>query len=61
MIAAVKVGDEYPIAAILPVFFLRLCELFIGRMDAAERSEGIGRLLLVKSLDIRLHDVDVCA
>ena len=47
----VKAVDEYLIAAILLVFSLGLYELFINRIEAVERSEVAGRLLLIKSLD----------
>ena len=47
----VKAVDEYLIAAILLVFALGLYELFVNRIDAAERSEVAGRLLLIRSLD----------
>lgn len=47
----VKAVDEYLIAAILLVLSLGLYELFVGRIEAVERSEVAGRLLLIRSLD----------
>ena len=47
----VKAVDEYLIAPILLLFALGLYELFIDRIDAAERSEVAQRALLIRSLD----------
>ena len=49
--AIVKALDGYLIAAILIIFAIGLYELFISRLEAAERSESAPRLLLIKSLD----------
>ncbi len=49
--AIVKAVDGYLIAAILIIFALGLYELFISKLDPAERSETIPRLLLIRSLD----------
>ena len=49
--AIVKAVDGYLIAAILIIFALGLYELFISKLDAAERSESMLRLLLIKNLD----------
>jgi uncharacterized membrane protein YqhA len=49
--AIIKAVDEYLIAAILIVFSLGLYELFVGKLDVAERSEAAPRLLLIRSLD----------
>jgi uncharacterized membrane protein YqhA len=38
--AIIKAVDEYLIAAILIVFSLGLYELFVGKLDVAERSEA---------------------
>jgi uncharacterized membrane protein YqhA len=43
--------DGYLFAAILIIFSFGLYELFISRIDAAERSEIAPRLLLIRSLD----------
>ena len=47
----IKVVDEYLIGAILIVFSLGLYELFVSKLEAAERSEAAPRLLLIRSLD----------
>lgn len=49
--AIVKAVDGYLIAAILIIFALGLYELFVSKLDPAERSEAIPRLLLIRSLD----------
>ena len=49
--AIVKAVDGYLIAAILVIFALGLYELFVSKLDPAERSETIPRLLLIRSLD----------
>ncbi len=49
--AIVKAVDGYLIAAILLIFALGLYELFISKLDPAERSETIPRLLLIRTLD----------
>lgn len=49
--AIVKALDGYLIAAILIIFAIGLYELFISRLEAAERSESAPRLLLIRSLD----------
>ncbi|MDP9454411.1 MAG: YqhA family protein [Actinomycetota bacterium] len=49
--AIVKAVDGYLIAAILIIFALGLYELFVSKLDPAERSETIPRLLLIRSLD----------
>lgn len=49
--AIVKAVDGYLIAAILIIFALGLYELFVSRLDPAERSETIPRLLLIRNLD----------
>ena len=49
--AIIKAVDGYLIAAILIVFSLGLYELFVGKLDVAERSEAAPRLLLIRSLD----------
>ncbi len=43
--------DGYLIGAILIIFALGLYELFVSKLDAAERSEAAPRLLLIRSLD----------
>jgi uncharacterized membrane protein YqhA len=47
----IKAVDEYLIGAILIVFSLGLYELFVSKLEAAERSEAAPRLLLIRSLD----------
>ena len=47
----VKAVDEYLIAAILIIFSLGLYELFVSKLEAAERLEAATRLLLIRSLD----------
>ena len=49
--AIVKAVDGYLIAAILVIFALGLYELFISKLDPAERSETTPRLLLIRNLD----------
>ena len=49
--AIVKAVDGYLISAILIIFALGLYELFISKLDIAERSEAAPRLLLIHSLD----------
>jgi len=49
--AIVKAVDGYLIASILIIFALGLYELFVSKLDAAERSEIIPRLLLIRNLD----------
>ena len=49
--AVVNVVDGFLLAAILLIFALGLYELFIGRIEAVERSEFASRLLLIRSLD----------
>ena len=49
--AIVKAVDGYLIAAILLIFALGLYELFVSKLDPAERSETIPRLLLIRTLD----------
>ena len=49
--AIVKAVDGYLIAAILLIFALGLYELFVSKLDAAERSGTLPRLLLIGSLD----------
>ena len=49
--AIVKAVDGYLIAAILIIFALGLYELFVSKLDPAERSETVPRLLLIRSLD----------
>ncbi len=49
--AIVKAVDVYLLAAILLIFALGLYELFIGRIEAAERDEVAPRLLLIRSID----------
>ncbi len=49
--AIVKAVDGYLIAAILLIFALGLYELFVSKLDAAERSGTLPRLLLIRSLD----------
>jgi uncharacterized membrane protein YqhA len=47
----VKMVDLYLIGAILIIFALGLYELFVGRLEVAERSATGARLLLIRSLD----------
>ncbi len=47
----VKAIDGYLIAAILLIFALGLYELFVNRIDIAQRSESAARLLQVRSID----------
>lgn len=47
----VKIVDLYLVATFMIVFSLGLYELFVGRIDAAERSEVGRRLLLIRDLD----------
>jgi len=47
----VKALDGYLIAAILLIFALGLYELFVNRIDIAQRSESAARLLHVRSID----------
>lgn len=47
----VKIVDLYLVATFMIVFSLGLYELFIGRIDAAERSEVGRRLLVIRDLD----------
>lgn len=49
--AIVKAVDGYLIAAILLIFALGLYELFVSKLEAAERSESASRLLLIRNLD----------
>ena len=49
--AIVKAVDGYLIAAILLIFALGLYELFVSKLDPAERSGTLPRLLLIRSLD----------
>ena len=49
--AIVKAVDGYLIASILIIFALGLYELFVSKLDPAERSESIPRLLLIRNLD----------
>lgn len=51
MTTIVKAVDEYLIGAILIIFALGLYQLFVSKLDAAERSEAAPRLLLIRSLD----------
>jgi uncharacterized membrane protein YqhA len=47
----VNAVDGYLLAAVLLIFALGLYELFVGKIEAAERSELASRLLLIRSLD----------
>jgi len=47
----VEIVDGYLFGAIMLIFALGLYELFISRIDAAEKSEFASRLLLIHSLD----------
>lgn len=47
----VEVVDGYLLAAIMFIFALGLYELFISRIDIAEKSEFGSRLLLIRNLD----------
>jgi uncharacterized membrane protein YqhA len=47
----VKTVDGYLLTAVMLIFALGLYELFISRIDLAERSEVAPRLLLIQSLD----------
>ena len=47
----VKIVDLYLVATFMIVFSLGLYELFVGRIDAAERSEVGRRLLVIRDLD----------
>ncbi len=47
----VKAVDGYLIAAILLIFGLGMYELFVNRIDAAQRSDTAPRLLQVRSFD----------
>lgn len=49
--AIIRAVDDYLLAAILFIVALGLYELFIGRIDAAEREEFASRLLLIRSVD----------
>jgi uncharacterized membrane protein YqhA len=49
--AIIRALDDYLLAAILLIVALGLYELFIGRIDAAEREEFASRLLLIRSVD----------
>ncbi|MDP8950699.1 MAG: YqhA family protein [Actinomycetota bacterium] len=49
--AIVKAVDEYLIGAILIIFALGLYELFVSKLEAAERAEAAPRLLLIRNLD----------
>jgi uncharacterized membrane protein YqhA len=46
-----EIVDGYLFAAIMIIFSFGLYELFISRIDAAERSHWAPRLLLIRSLD----------
>ncbi|MBD5635030.1 MAG: YqhA family protein [Candidatus Eremiobacteraeota bacterium] len=46
-----NIVDGYLFAAIMIIFSFGLYELFIGRIEAAERSEVAPRLLLIRNLD----------
>jgi uncharacterized membrane protein YqhA len=46
-----EIVDGYLFAAIMIIFTFGIYELFISRIDAAERSEFAPRLLLIRSLD----------
>ncbi len=47
----IDVVDGYLLAAILLIFGMGLYELFIGKIDVAEKSEVASRLLLIRSMD----------
>ena len=47
----IKAVDVYLLAAILLIVALGLYELFIGKIDVAERDEIAPRLLLIRSID----------
>ncbi len=49
--AIIRALDDYLLAAVLLIFALGLYELFIGKIDAAERDETASRLLLIRSID----------
>lgn len=57
--AIVKAVDGYLISAILIIFALGLYELFISKLDIAERSEAAPRLLLIHSLDELKERIDL--
>ncbi|GAC1305027.1 MAG: YqhA family protein [Vulcanimicrobiaceae bacterium] len=46
-----EIVDAYLFATIMIIFSMGLYELFIGKIDAAERSPVAPRLLLIRSLD----------
>lgn len=48
---AIKALDIYLLAAILLIFGLGLYELFISKIDPAEKSPGASRVLLIRDLD----------
>ena len=47
----VEVVDGYLLATVLLIFALGLYELFISRIDEAERSEAASRVLVIRNLD----------
>jgi uncharacterized membrane protein YqhA len=47
----VEIVDGYLLAAIMLIFSLGLYELFISRIEIAEKSELASRVLLIRSLD----------
>jgi uncharacterized membrane protein YqhA len=47
----IEVVDGYLLASILLIFAMGLYELFVSKIDAAERSEVASRLLLIRSMD----------
>lgn len=47
----VEIVDGYLLAAIMLIFSLGLYELFISRIDIAEKSDLASRVLLIRSLD----------
>ena len=47
----VRAVDGYLLTAIMLIFAMGLYELFVGRIEAAEKSEVAPRLLLIQSLD----------
>ncbi len=49
--AIIRAVDDYLLAAILLIVALGLYELFIGKIDAAERNEIAPQLLLIRSID----------
>jgi len=49
--AIIRALDDYLLAAILIIVALGLYELFVGKIDAAERDEIAPRLLLIRSVD----------